>query len=264
MNKPLVSIGLPVFNDAKYLKETIDSILNQTYKNIEVIIVDDGSTDNSLELIASFKDSRTKVLNDGRNFGLAVRLNQIAKMAEGHFLARMDADDIMHPTRIEKQVEILQENTSIDVLGSNVYTIDETGELTGVRYAYSQNDKEIKDCVGFIHPTIMATRKWFLQNPYDEHAKRAQDAVLWRKTYQNSTFKYTTEPLLYYREMSSGYYKKYFKALPTFWKQFKKSKDLFWVKTLIKYTILGFTYKIFNLFGKERTLIKRRNQIQLN
>ena len=262
MNKPLVSIGLPVFNDAKYLKETIDSILNQTYKNIELIIVDDGSTDESLDIINKFQDERIKVYVDGINYGLQVRLNQITKLAKGDYLARMDSDDLMHPNRINAQIKILLKNPNIDVLGSNAFTINETGKLTGVRYTYDENKLEVYNCKSFIHPTIMATKKWFLQNPYNEKAVRIEDAVLWRKTQKNSNFKYTTQPLLYYREMSSGYYKKYFKALPSLWKQFKQTKDFFWVKKYIKSFISGFLYFMFSIFKAEKMLLRTRNQVK--
>ena len=109
----IVSIGLPVYNAEKFLRDAIVSILNQSYVHFELIIMDDGSTDKSIDIVNSFNDKRIVVYRDGVNKGLPARLNEISTLAKGRYLARMDADDIMHPERIEKQLKILEKTQKI-------------------------------------------------------------------------------------------------------------------------------------------------------
>ena len=102
----MVTIGLPFYNAEKYLALAIESVLQQTYTNWELLLLDDGSTDNSLSIAQSYaqKDSRIKVISDGKNKNLATRLNELPSLAQGLYLARMDADDIMHSARIVKTI----------------------------------------------------------------------------------------------------------------------------------------------------------------
>ena len=103
MNK-LVTIAIPFYNPGPAFEDAIKSVFAQTYTNWELLLVNDGSTDDSLEKALAIKDSRVQVINDGKNLGLGARLNQIAQLASGEYLARMDADDIMHPERIENKL----------------------------------------------------------------------------------------------------------------------------------------------------------------
>ena len=121
----MVTIGLPFYNAEKYLALAIESVLQQTYTNWELLLLDDGSTDNSLSIAQSYaqKDSRIKVISDGKNKNLATRLNELPSLAQGLYLARMDADDIMHSARIERQLSVLKAHPEIDVLGTNAYII---------------------------------------------------------------------------------------------------------------------------------------------
>src|SRR5690625_1371076 len=131
----MITIGLPFFNDSRYLEMAIRSVINQTYQDWVLLLVDDGSSDGSLGIAKTYaeKDSRISVISDGENKKLPYRLNQIAKLTKTPYLARMDADDIMHPERIEKQLGILESNQEIDVLGTNAYSIDSNNEIRGVR-----------------------------------------------------------------------------------------------------------------------------------
>ena len=123
----MVTIGLPFYNAEKYLALAIESVLQQTYTNWELLLLDDGSTDNSLSIAQSYaqKDSRIKVISDGKNKNLATRLNELPSLAQGLYLARMDADDIMLPARIERQLAVLKAHPEIDVLGTNAYIIND-------------------------------------------------------------------------------------------------------------------------------------------
>lgn len=266
VKKPEVTIGLPVYNAAQFLEQAICSILNQTYSNFELLIVDDGSTDSSLQIIKSFNDNRIKLITDGFNKGLPYRLNQITKMAKGSLLARMDADDIMHKNRILQQVNILKNHPSIDVLGTNAYSINETNNIKGCRYKVISEGKLVK-VDSFIHPTIMGRKKWFMANYYNEKAQRVEDVELWYRTSKKSNFFQLNEPLLFYREYGGDYYKKYFKSLKGLFsitkKLFKSNESVQGIRWFFsKYVIAlvkAIIYYIFKVLGVESFLIQRRN-----
>ncbi len=125
---PLVSVIMPVYNAGKYLESSIESILNQTFRNYEFIIINDGSTDNSLDIISHYKsiDNRIKVINQ-KNKGLIYSLNQAIKISKGDYLARMDSDDISYSSRFQKQLNLMISKDS-DVCGCHYYIIDEFNE----------------------------------------------------------------------------------------------------------------------------------------
>lgn len=256
----MISVGIPFFNAQTYLKDAINSVLSQTYQEWELILVDDGSIDNSFEIAREFElqDKRIKVFSDGENRNLANRLNQITKLASMRYLVRMDADDIMHPQRLQKQFEILENNPNIDVLGTNAYVIDENNLVFGIRY---KNQVGLSKVEHFIHPTIMGKKQWFVDNPYDENAIRIEDAELWYRTKQFSNFMMTNEPLLFYREFGNNYYKKYFQANGSAMHILDKyPEDNFWKNFFLLNKVKGSMYKILNVIGKEQILIERRNE----
>lgn len=267
--KKEVTIGLSVYNAAEFIEDCIKSILNQSYRNFELIILDDGSTDNSMEIVKSFSDERIRVISDGKNKGLAKRLNQIAKLTTTPYLARMDTDDVMHFERIEKQLLFIKEHPSIDVLGTNVYSIDNNNIVKGIRISTEEN-KDILDFNfdHYVHPSVMAKTKWFLDNPYDEKVGRSQDYELWYRTKSFSSLKIYSEPLLFYRDYGGVYYKKYFKGIKSSFYFARKWKSLkLFIKAILKvFKSLG--YYFFHLFGQEDMLIKNRykvlDAIQLN
>ena len=136
MTTRLVSVLLPVFNGEKFLLEALNSILKQSYKNLEVIIINDGSTDDSEEIIARFSDSRIRYLKNEQNMGLIASLNRGLEECSGEFIARLDADDIMHPDRISKQVEYLLKYPDVGVVGSHWTYIDSLGKIIGEHKTY--------------------------------------------------------------------------------------------------------------------------------
>jgi glycosyltransferase involved in cell wall biosynthesis len=106
-----ISILMPVYNGEKYLREAIDSILNQTFTDFEFLIVDDGSTDNSVEIINSYQNSRINLVKNDKNEGLVYTLNRGLSLAKGEYIARMDCDDISLPERLKKQIDFLDSNS---------------------------------------------------------------------------------------------------------------------------------------------------------
>lgn len=161
--KPLVSVVMPVFNAEKYLAEAIESILNQTYQNFEFIIVDDASTDNSWQVVSNYQKQYqykikairlTKNLNKGGDACANVGISK----TRGEFIARMDADDIAHPKRLEKQVAYLQKNPDVLIVGTQAYVIDQKGKVTGKKQVPSTHKEIYRNYAVFhpmIHPTVM-------------------------------------------------------------------------------------------------------------
>ena len=125
MNKnPRVSVLMPVYNGERYVRKAVESILNQTFTDFEFIIVDDGSTDNTPALLKQYKDARLRVIRQ-ENRGLAASLQRGLELARGEFFARQDADDVSLPERLEKQVDYLERNPQVGVVGTGVMDIDE-------------------------------------------------------------------------------------------------------------------------------------------
>ncbi|AIH02043.1 glycosyl transferase family 2 [Riemerella anatipestifer CH3] len=160
---PTISVVMSVYNAEEYLEESIDSILNQTYSNFEFIIIDDCSTDSSFAILKEYatKDSRIKLLQKKENKGtqgFIENLNWGLEEARGKYIARMDADDISHPTRFEKQVDFLDNNPSVFIIGAQLDLINEKNEIIGEKLASTDNE-EIQErmlkTIQLFHPVIM-------------------------------------------------------------------------------------------------------------
>ncbi len=223
----MVSIGMPVYNAEKYIAFAIQSVLNQTFTNFELIIFDDGSTDNTIAIIKSFNDKRIKFYHHEYNAGIAICLNQVIKFSSGTYFARMDADDIMFPDRLMTQVEFLNQNPSFDVIGSNAVIINEKNCIIGLRKIkeYSTFYHAMKSSV-FIHPTIMGHLNWFKDNLYDIDLSGAEDYDLFFRTFFNSKFKNLQEPVLFYRETNDSKTSNYTQRLKIVVLSIKKNSAL--------------------------------------
>lgn len=124
-NNIVVSVVMAAFNEEEYIGTAIESILNQSFKDFELIIVDDGSTDATAEIVLGFDDPRIVFVKNDENKNQAVRANEGIQMAKGKYIARLDADDIASPNRLKKQVEFLDANSTIDLLGGQIRQIDD-------------------------------------------------------------------------------------------------------------------------------------------
>ncbi|MGV1002106.1 glycosyltransferase family 2 protein [Empedobacter falsenii] len=259
----LITIAIPFFNAEKFLEEAIVSVIDQSFTEWVLLLVDDGSTDRSLDIAKAYaaKDERIQVFSDGANKNLGYRLNQIPHLVTTEYLARMDADDIMHPQRIEQQIQTLQNHPSIDVLGTNAYTIDEKGAVVGIRYA-TTGDQKLVQVEAFIHPTIVAKTSWFRMHPYDVEAVRVEDAELWYRTKNTSNFMMLLQPLFFYREFGGEYYKKYFKNNTSKKVLLKKyQNDKYWIDFFRYNKLKGYVYYFASLINKENFLILKRNKV---
>ncbi len=205
MNKPpLVSIGMPVYNCESTIACSIVSILNQSFVDWELIIIDDGSTDRTREIAGSFIDPRIAILDSGENKGLAARLNECVGKARGKYFARMDGDDIAYPERFKKQVEYLESNQDVDLLGAGCVVFRGDGEAYGLRCKKMSSHAEIcgNSLIGLsvIHPTWIGRIEWFLRNPYRREFRLTEDRELLMRARDSSHFAVLFEPLLGYRE----------------------------------------------------------------
>lgn len=202
----MISIGIPFFNAEKYLACTIQSILNQSYECWELILVDDGSSDKSLNIAKYYAniDSRIRVISDGGNKKLPARLNQLISESKGEYVARMDADDIMHPQRLEKQLQFLEKNKHYDLVSSGLISIDSQNKVKGFRCVSQLYDEFSSPNLSYpiVHPSVMARKSWYERNQYSLAYPRAEDFELWTRAIKSKDFKMAVLPdlLLYYRE----------------------------------------------------------------
>ena len=197
-----ISVIMSVYNGEKYLRQAVQSILTQTYADFEFIIINDGSTDGSRELLEGFKDDRIRLFND-ENKGQTKSLNEAIRHSTGKYIARMDADDIALPQRFEKQIYVMESDSDVAMCGSFADVVDGGGRYIRT-YRVPVSNSSIRRNIlmhnPFIHSSVMI-RKDVLDavGYYDESFNRAQDYELWTRI----VFKYTTvnipEILIKYR-----------------------------------------------------------------
>ncbi len=189
-NYPEITILLPVYNGDKYLKKAIESILKQTFSNFEFIIVNDGSTDNSLEIIKSFNDPRIKIINNKKNLGLIKSLNIGLEQAKGRYIARLDADDIALENRLEKQYNYLEKNKNVTLIGGGAEIINNEGKYVRKKLPITDFD-QIKFWALFIgnpflHSSIFFRKKDINSiNGYSHKYKHVEDYDLYLRLIKN-------------------------------------------------------------------------------
>jgi hypothetical protein len=200
--KPKVTIGIPFYNSSHTLVDTIRSVFAQTFQHWEMILIDDGSTDDSVALARKIQDQRVTVLSDGKNLKSHIRHNQISQLARGDYIAKLDADDLMVADRLQIQVDFMDSHPEIALIGSGAYAIDETNRcygLRGLEQTIIDRPNALKRSP-FIQPTLMGRTEWFISHPYDPGFTRAEDQELWCRTCQSSNFAIVPVPLLFYRD----------------------------------------------------------------
>lgn len=206
----LVSILMPIYNSEKYLQKCLNSILSQTHVNLEIICVDDCSTDGSAKILkkAAKRDKRIVTIRNKTNLGIARSLNKAIAVSKGKYLARMDSDDVSLKRRIEVQLRFMENNHDVDVLGSSSYSLTKYGYFS--KNMTFSSDAELKVQMlfenPFIHPTVMfrAHSLRNFGNIYDENEK-AEDYKLWTVLANNLQFANIPEPLIWYRVNDMSY-----------------------------------------------------------
>lgn len=206
---PEISVVMPVYNASDYLPEAIDSIISQTFEDWELILIDDGSTDNSSDILKSYSnsDKRIKHYKNDQNLGLIRALNKGIGLCSGKFIARMDADDISLPGRFETQYRFLERNADIAMCGTYALIIDSDGCET-VKVTHFSKDEYIKINLmfspSFIHPSMMIRADVLKANLYDEAYIHAEDYELWCRIAENHKVANIPSFLLKYRWHSSN------------------------------------------------------------
>ena len=203
---PVVSVIMPVYNTEQYISESVQSILSQTFKEFEFIIIDDGSTDRSVEIIQSFGDSRIMLLQNEKNLGITESLNKAFKIAKGNFICRMDSDDIADSSRLEKQITFFQTHPAISILGSQAALIDEKGKIIGDEIV-PRTTKDINRRKfihnPFVHGTVMLRSSLVERyGMYDHRRKHTEDYDLWLR-YTKHEHGFNLEDKLIYRRIHS-------------------------------------------------------------
>jgi glycosyltransferase involved in cell wall biosynthesis len=205
--QPLVSIVLPAFNAERTLGDALASVLLQTYQNWELLLIDDGSRDQTAAIARKFGDPRIRIFSDGTNKGLPARLNEAIDRSSGKYFARMDQDDVCFPERLSRQVAFLEAHPEVDLVGVRAVTFVTPGELTGF-FPFCETHEEIcrRPWNGFYlpHPTWMGRLDWFKKHRYrSPEVRRAEDQELLLRTYPTSRFACLPEVLFAYRLRSA-------------------------------------------------------------
>lgn len=203
---PLVSVIIPVYNGGVYLQDAINSIMHQTYKNIEIIIINDGSNDGSKEVLDCMKksDSRIKLFHR-ENSGIVETLNFGLTVSTGEYIARMDADDVAHPTRIEKQLAKLHHENLI-LCGSQVEFIGSRSGISVLPTAALHCKIQSLFSTPVFHPTVMFKK---VEVKYDRGLQDAEDYKLWVDLLELGNVENINEPLLKYRVHKNQVSRKY-------------------------------------------------------
>ena len=261
-----VTVGLPFFNNEATLADAIRSVFAQSFHDWELILVDDGSADRSFEVARRVQDPRVRLVRGDCNRGLSARLNQIAHMARGQYLARMDADDLMHPQRLTWQIAILDERPEVELVGSAMYSLDHSDRPRGIR-GNTQPDVSpigVLKHAPLVHPTITARTEWFLRNPYNEDCHRSEDRELYVRTFRRLKFVQLCDPLYFCREEFSVRLDKYQRSCREDRMIFRQYGPEFagrlrtWALCLAS-ILKAEVYRAFSAVHAERWLVRKRN-----
>lgn len=181
INNPLVSVIMPVFNGERFLKTAIESILSQTFEDFEFLIINDGSTDRSLQIINSIQDNRIICLQNLENKGLVISLNKAITAAKGKYIARFDADDIALPNRLKEQFNFLEKNPDIALVGSNVQFLinNKLANISDLPITNEAAKCRLIFNTTFVHPAVMLQTKVLKTLKYDAKTFPTEDYDLW-------------------------------------------------------------------------------------
>lgn len=205
-----VSVVMSVYNDSCYLKESVESILNQSFTDFEFILIDDGSTDDSWDILTHYSrsDRRIKVVKNEQNIGLTKSLNKGLELAQGEYIARQDSDDISLPERLRLQTEFLDSHIDVGAIGTGAKIIDEKGQILGFRHVDTDHER-LKVFLlinnNFLHSSLMARQQLVKQiGGYNENLRYAQDYALWWDISEIARLGNLPEPLILLRTSTNN------------------------------------------------------------
>jgi len=271
-----ISIGIPIYNAENYLSDAIKSILAQSYPYWELILLDDGSTDSSLKIAQDFsaKDNRIRVISDGLNKKLPARLNQLIMEAKYDYIARMDADDLIHTERLEKQINFLKSNLQYDLVSTSLLSINNSDNVIGVRTYLSKmvtKQDALMGNSGIVHASILAKKKWYKRNLYNEKNALAEDYELWLNAAIKDDLKvgFLPEYLYYYREETNATKEKMLKGYTTqirviqkYYKGILNRKQLF--NLILKFKLKKIIVLSADKFNLMHLILRNRSSIKVD
>jgi glycosyltransferase involved in cell wall biosynthesis len=203
MHAPVISIIMCVYNGESYLREAIDSVLDQTFSDFELVIVDDGSTDTSVDIIHTYTDLRVRLIQHSRNIGLVAARNNALRCALGEYVAILDCDDIAYPERLVRQLRFLSQNPGFGMVGSWIEIIDGRGNPTGVVMRYPAAPNEIPSLLlfgnYFSQSSVLIRKACLPQEYYRPEYPVAEDYDLWVRLAAESKLWNIQEVLTKYR-----------------------------------------------------------------
>lgn len=257
-NNPLVSVIMPVYNSEKYLKEAIDSIFDQTYQNIELIVIDDGSVDNSINIIKNINSDKIVFLRNERNIGVSATRNKGFSVAKGKYIALMDSDDISPLYRIEKQVEFLENNIEYGLIGGHYESFKKHLFFTRRKLRkHSLSDKHIEVSLNFLGAiaggSTMIRSEVLLKNSleFDTSLHIAEDFDLWRRIGKFSKVTNIDDLLIHYRKHRNNSIKN------------REKNDLHMTRAIIK-SFDDLEIDIKNLFDDQYKLKNINSFLEMN
>jgi glycosyltransferase involved in cell wall biosynthesis len=211
IKKPVVTVYMPVFNSEKYLADSIESILTQTYSHFEFIMIDDGSTDSSWKIIRSYarKDSRIRAYKNKINLGVSLNSNIAISLARGQYIARIDADDIAFPDRLRKQLSYLKNHPDTVAVGGQCITIDNDNLIIGHK-KFPTNPEKLASmlfwAVPIQQPSMMVNRKKLPKNFtwYEKNKTSAEETTLMFNLLKYGNLANLPDYLLYYRQLPTS------------------------------------------------------------
>jgi len=264
-----ISIGIPIYNAEAYLATAIKSIWAQTYELWELILIDDGSTDNSLAIAKQFEkiDSRIRVISDGSNKKLPARLNQLIDESKYDYIARMDADDLIHPDRLAIQINFLEKNPSYDLVSTGVVSINAQNKVYGCRHVDDlyAGFKSVETAYPIVHASILAKKSWYERNRYNENYPRSEDYDLWCRAISKQDLRLAVLPdlLYYYREegnLSLAKIVRSYKDSLTTYSEYKKTNILDSAKLEAKVGAV----RLLDSLGLLQKIANKRNKITMS
>lgn len=201
MANPRIDVIMSVYNGENYLRKAIESVLEQTYKNVKFIIVDDCSDDGSTDIINSFSDERITVIRNKKTKGLTKSINKALKVAGGKYVARQDADDASLPRRFESQIDFLEKHPEVDVLGTSIILIDEKGNMIGERIPnLNPSRRSFFEGNELFHGSVVIRRDVLeAGGGYNELFKYSQDYELWLRLAKEHNIRNLQIPLYAFR-----------------------------------------------------------------
>lgn len=205
---PVISVLMPVLNGGKYIKQSIESVLSQSFNDFELLIIDDASTDDSIKIVNSIKDKRIQIHHNGKRLGLVQTRQRGVAEARGKFIAFMDCDDISLPDRFGDQLNFLDKNRQISLVGSWIKVIDENGKIVGKTWKHASYSEIIpsillfRNC--FTQSSVLIKRECLNSYPFRREFWAAPDYDLWNRLGRIYKLANLAKVLVYYRSYSNN------------------------------------------------------------